>query len=870
MNIDAIETVAAQLVPSIAAPIESVRAKVAEIAALLNRAPPPSSMSKTQNEADAERAETAAVTLWNESVSIRSKSKSLVENESAIAAEVVARLRGASLILMEFVKDRVGPILCDFRERIFNIAVSAGRSYQEFGDYDNADAAFVCASKYAFDDTSDTENSGTILMPIKAELLWQTSPSNVAFHIMNRACATKFLEKLTIRELEIIVGTCTKLSKISENRADSIQWLKIALNLLEGIVQTEKIIKRKSSDGLIALAAIQVKLIILQKQNVTDPRVYDNVRRLLQERISMVNAKDEAITIIPMALSLSDWLIAQNANIPDKSSLFEKIFLTKIHLLTSPESHILKADAIESVKEIIRGVGTVGNVSKDTAHMAQMVVWKSGENAMSQHLYQDAIDWFQVALKLVTGDSGDDRNFGILQRKMALSYVQLKKYEAALECCSKAESYQDDFGSMSTTYIKFLVHLEQGSTDMAEACMIEMTNALKNSLNEAKLLSFLLGAMERSFKNGNQVILKKILQAILIHNEFEDVAFWRRTMLVVLRCLIRLSVTSDTNKLNAEKFSELFKYSTAAKKALADWKSSLFGEEEEPSVLADMEAEVTWLTKTVWNLAVKAASEFPSISAQFFSLSAEILDLSSVKTIETLTNKKIGIYISLLGELELARETGQAGIDNIKRSRTISDLSKFATGLLFIKQTLAEINKLVPTRDPIFFQSIILEYELILLEYEFLNEPDVFESIKTCIMRTNQEDFPVDYFQRMADLSVRMNPPSNVIFLTVHSALGAMMKSHGDLNLEQFSQWFRLMVSSSQTDGPKIDLYKQAFAIIKSGSSRQHGTMDVIAGDKSNAILWCDMALKLAGFLPAEYASEVEQMKQSYEDIMED
>ncbi|ORY50800.1 hypothetical protein BCR33DRAFT_734007 [Rhizoclosmatium globosum] len=152
---------------------------------------------------------------------------------------------------------------------------------------------------------------------------------------------------------------------------------------------TKPNILQKNTTGLIALAAVQIKLKVLSSHAVSDPEEYSNLATIIQSRISLTNASTETITLflsilhsiapfnVAVALSLADWLITQNANIPDKTSLFEKVFLSKIHMLTAPGSVILKEDAITGVKEVIQSVGVGakgGSVSKDTARMAQLVV----------------------------------------------------------------------------------------------------------------------------------------------------------------------------------------------------------------------------------------------------------------------------------------------------------------------------------------------------------------------------------------------------------------------------------------------------------------------------------------------------------------
>ncbi|KAJ3285494.1 Testis-expressed protein 11 [Rhizoclosmatium sp. JEL0117] len=923
--------------------LAALRTTTIEVASLLTEL-----HSSTRSAVDDVAVEAVAVGVWNRSVQEKSAREPCRE-------KTVARLRGIALILNEFATGSQATTNVDVRTRLLRLAVATGKAFADVADAANADAVFARAARYALSD-SDSDSpalvdalakDSALLLVFQAELLCSTDPdSPVAFMLINRACAPRFLEKLTIREIDVIIGTCTRLSKMGDNKNNSIQWLKIALNLLESIyevlltmaseyvilesmeiadkISTELIqvpiqssgfsgctklyIFQKNTTGLIALAAIQIKLKVLSSHAVSDPEEYSNLATIIQSRISLTNASTETITLflsilhsvapfnVAVALSLADWLITQNANIPDKTSLFEKVFLSKIHMLTAPGSVILKEDAITGVKEVIQSVGVGakgGSVSKDTARMAQLVVWKCGENAMLQHLFQDAVDWFLVALKLVTGDQGDDRNVAILLRKLALSYVQLKLYPEALDACNKAANFKEDLNSISTLYIKFLIYLEQGITNQAEECLAEMAKQLNDAGDKEKVLSFLLGAMDRSFKCGNQIMLRRILQTVLLYNEFEDVEFWRRTMLVIIRCLIRLSIAADVEEIGVERYKELLKYVETAIKSLELWKTSAKG-----TIIPELEAEISWMGKTCWNLGLRSCKDYPALSARFFCHAANAMKLEEVKeveSIESLTNRKICIYIALLGELEVARASGEGGQDHIRRARTLFHS---------LMQMYATMSSSMATKDQIYFHSVVLEYELILLEYEVLglHQECVVDSVRTCLSRATEQDFPLESFQRMADLSLRMNPPSGVVFHTVATALDAMMKKDTEMNLDLFGQWFRLMVSSSRVDGPKLPLYQQALNIIRStGASTMYpvkeigcsllgksfnasliqyliqitfgikGITVVIAGDKTSAIAWCEMAFKFAEFLPEkEFGIQIEQMREIYADIMEE
>ncbi|KAI8611090.1 hypothetical protein BC830DRAFT_688505 [Chytriomyces sp. MP71] len=329
------------------------------------------------------------------------------------------------------------------------------------------------------------------------------------------------------------------------------------------------------------------------------------------------------------------------------------------------------ADALVCVRDVIRSVGERGSVSKDAARQAQMIVWKCGEAAMEGHRWQDAVDWIGVALKLAVGGVADEQNMAALLKKLALCHVQLRQFDEATEACRRAAICQQDAqSSLQLTYLLFLIHLEQGHAELASKQMENMAAQLQEAADPTKSLQFLLTTMDRSFKAGNQKVLKKILGILLKQFGSQDNHAWRCIIVMALRCLIRLVIAADTNQLDASVYGEVQKYIAAALTPLEALKR-----ENAPSL--NLEPELTWFSQTCWNLAVKTCAEFPAIACQFFSLSAKIASLSvageggGLVSLPALKNQKISLFIAFLGEIELARDAGQSGTDHIQRARTL-------------------------------------------------------------------------------------------------------------------------------------------------------------------------------------------------------
>lgn len=67
----------------------------------------------------------------------------------------------------------------------------------------------------------------------------------------------------------------------------------------------------------------------------------------------------------------------------------------------------------------------------------QSILWRSGDSFAKQEDWENAIFWYEHAAKLVSNNVEDFRNNGILERKIAYCYLQLRKYDLALDSCSK-------------------------------------------------------------------------------------------------------------------------------------------------------------------------------------------------------------------------------------------------------------------------------------------------------------------------------------------------------------------------------------------------------------------------------------------------
>ncbi|KAJ3012013.1 hypothetical protein HKX48_006533 [Thoreauomyces humboldtii] len=201
-------------------------------------------------------------------------------------------------------------------------------------------------------------------------------------------------------------------------------------------------------------------------------------------------------------------------------------------------------------------------------------------------------------------------------------------------------------------------------------------------------------------------------------------------------------------------------------------------------------------------------------------------------------------------------------------------------------------------KDPVVHQSIYLEFE-IKVKLELWAELEaIIEYAESTTIQA-----PIVIFERMADIVTRNNCPSEVVFLTIRSALNTILKRVPDFDMRRFSQWFRIlirtsMVTSSVTtrttddETRSLGLYRQVLSILDAPTANADGATQGSAagsypkseiewlcvtawnrgcewwgaGRTDRAREWCEMAVSVGHH--ADPSDLVKQMRESYSDML--
>ncbi|KAJ3054021.1 hypothetical protein HK097_002850 [Rhizophlyctis rosea] len=334
-----------------------------------------------------------------------------------------------------------------------------------------------------------------------------------------------------------------------------------------------------------------------------------------------------------------------------------------------------------------------------------------------------------------------------------------------------------------------LIALEEGHNDEA----INHVRAIPAGDHKIDLL---LNAADRAFKKGNKVVLKGILKELVTADIDWSDGEKKHSALVLLRCLIRM--TNATSNDSSDRFNENALYIEKAHKilSLCNAQESLY------------EAELDWLFRTSWNLAIQAATTAGTEEACIlYNLTAKLLLLFPVKSVHCLQSLKICAFAILVGKVNLSRQDETEGSPHLDDALAALEL---------LRGTLEELRKIDPEgvkEDPVVGQSVYLEFEVRVKRKEW-------EGLKGIVEYAECVDASVQIFERMA--VTRHNCPSGVVFVTVQATLDAILKRDPEFDLTKFSQWFRVLVRTALVSNrdAAFGLFEQVKAIVKSSASQ--------------------------------------------------
>ncbi|KAJ3299429.1 Testis-expressed protein 11 [Borealophlyctis nickersoniae] len=844
-----------------------------------------------------DRIDDFGVRLWNESVDRRARATAPNENKMLT---VIAHLRDVAFNLLKLSAHNVMDAKTNCK--MMGLAIKAGKSWVDAGDLDKAETCYDIASQRLPPKFQEQQKDlphvppeqasklTALLFAHRAEREWQKAPSAVAFRLINQATSSELLELLDDKELSTIIRICVACGKFAEKSPERIQWYTTALE----VFGHHSNIAKKPRSGLMALKAEILmdmaashfslnavdtgeKFINLALRECPSllPAYYLKCKILVQKGAQpflLEEAFEAAARNCPLAredaadfkifmgmihilakhanqqsaLKSIDTLLAQNAKgMPGPRRPYEdKLIISKLYLLASMEMEA--GEAVTRVEQAVTEF-TTQEFGPSTIRTCQLIIWQAGDRASQAHRWEDAIAWYKCSLALFLDNPADVRNAAILRRKMAYALFELGRLEEARDACTQAAS--DDDISAVNEFLFFLIALEEGKDDKA-------LQHLQRVPQESGKIDIFINAADRAFKKGNKTVLKGILREIVISDIDWTEATNKQSLLVILRCLLRLTKKTLDASNDVALYEEICLYIKKSYELLRDWSQKDAG----------FQPEVDWLFRMSWNLGVGAATNSHiEVACRLYEMTSSILQLFPEQTVQTLQSQKICYFALLVGRVTLARREDMEFAEQ---------LQKGDSALKSLRQTIADLRRLDATLasddDPALIQSAYLEFEIKV-------KMRLWEDLSKVIEFADTINAPVQIFERMADIVTRHNCPSAVVFLTVQVALDAILKRDPSFDLGKFSQWFRVLVRTALVNNKPaaIGLYEQVKTIIKTSTGEVNYPEDEISwlmitactNDYMNARTWCELALSLADYV--KESAQADEMRRSYAEILE-
>lgn len=110
-----------------------------------------------------------------------------------------------------------------------------------------------------------------------------------------------------------------------------------------------------------------------------------------------------------------------------------QLLVLNIHFLIENQTE----NSIDSVKEALERCKDIDLSSASSKNCLSML-WKAGESACTSGDYQKAINWYQLASRLLSINLADARNKAVIMNKIANCQIHLGLYTDALESCLKS------------------------------------------------------------------------------------------------------------------------------------------------------------------------------------------------------------------------------------------------------------------------------------------------------------------------------------------------------------------------------------------------------------------------------------------------
>ncbi|KAJ3394145.1 hypothetical protein HDU92_007211 [Lobulomyces angularis] len=607
-----------------------------------------------------------------------------------------------------------------------------------------------------------------------------------------------------------------------------------------------------------------------------------------------------------------------------------KFLVTKLYLLVNNSSDaIMDEEIIEKTSSSLDGnllnFSTYLNLCimknllmNSSLRSCLLVIWQAGDRANNEERFNDAIKWYNTALRLMGSDTMDKANSGevffrillimknvlaVLYRKIALCYLETNQYEEVKEALESAEALEvSDYNNFLRCLIfihddESFVHLDE------EARATEVLN-ITSALTCDDKNNLIICLAEAAFKKAtftSKFILKGLLKQILFNMDLEKEEF-DESVIITFRCLIKLSEVLKTH-LNSE---EICSYCERLSnlKSIRTFKCGV--------------AEFNWILSKSWNYLIEEIKEQDlcnldtsknrnfDLVLRFLNLYLKFLDFLPPENldIDKLEKKKIAQFFLLATKMEKYK------FINLNNELEISELellnmnifNELNVSLKNFRSTFSELEKLKydaeglvkaiakedDNTDEMLSFSVVIEFEVYLnaryILTSFFIQIMVFtknwKEVTKIIEFAKKNYLSLMIFERFVDISIQ-----NVCPGAVQATLDQILKKEKNFSLVKFSKWFRILIESGSATKNKfglIELYRQVFGVIKNSKGKypleevqwlmvsawNNGLESLNFNNKAEAKVWVEFAVNFSN-MDTENSAISRQIRKDYLSILQ-
>ncbi|KAI8812945.1 hypothetical protein BJ742DRAFT_515249 [Cladochytrium replicatum] len=500
-------------------------------------------------------------------------------------------------------------------------------------------------------------------------------------------------------------------------------------------------------------------------------------------------------------------------------------------------------------------------------------------------------------------------------------------------------------GGITKTVLQLIDELASSCSTIARSSNDEET--------QTRSIGMLVLAADAAMASSNKLAISCILERMIRADWgiWKDDIDGKQAIMAAIRCAIKMARTKDPRDYDAPSLFSLISYFEMAQKVLSEWKRLLVPLERDynsrrssPSVVpsspmmrlastpinsehskirhigksrTQFVQECCWIYQNAWNSVAQLTPE-SDIGLAFIPRLVPVV-LNVMELVENEISDEMGIrrianlltvycYVVQSRSLEKARKTSKGIGKNLCFHDDTADTTSETTLLNLANEQITICHRLgeqdvdksrrgdvTMVDDPSSIKEnseVTADYiqQLYLMDFEIKLKLKRWDDLKHIVQRSEALELPLIVLQRYCDLVSSIPSPSTVQFLTYQAALNGMMRELKDMDVSLFSQWYRMLITTSLDGNNKyatFDLFQQLFPIIHSsippGQSLPNYPQDELKWlavtswnigcdyfsmqDMERARAWCDIAVTMTDFVPN--SAESVQMRSGYLEIFE-